>query len=79
MKHADMLVMEKAINGLKLPKDCKWFKPGFGFTCKIRDIGLDTYVECLEKDFTCRFSQPFSYSYFCTCPVRVAIAKKFKM
>jgi hypothetical protein len=79
MEQADVLEVEKAINGLKLPKDCKWFKPGFGFTCKAKDIGLDSYVECLEKDsFRCPFSVSYAYSYYCIFPARVYVAKALK-
>jgi hypothetical protein len=74
-----MQEVEKAINGLRLPKDFKWFKPGFGFTCKARDIGLGSFAECLEKDsFMCPFSVSFDDSYYCKCFPRVYIASELK-
>jgi hypothetical protein len=76
---AHMQEIEKAINGLKLPKNFKWFKPGFGFTCKARDIGLGSFAECLEKDsFMCPFSVSFDDSYYCKSFPRVYIASKLK-
>lgn len=67
---------EYAIHGLGLPQGCEWFRPGFGFTCKAKDIGLDSYVECLEKDSVkCPFSVSYAYSFYCKCFARVNLAK----
>ncbi len=63
--------------GQKLLAECKRFKPGVGFTCKAKDIGLDSYVECLEKDsYRCPFSVRYSRSYYCKSPARVYAAKE---
>jgi hypothetical protein len=79
MGHAHMQEIEKAINGLKLREDCKWFKRGFGFSCKAKDVGLDSFVECLEKDSCrCPFSVSYAYSFYCSCPPRVYIARELK-
>ena len=79
MEHAHMQEVEKAISGLKLPKDFKWFKPGFGFTCKARDIGLGSFAKCMEKDsFMCPFSVSFDHAYYCKCFLRVFIATELK-
>ncbi|MHA2428698.1 MAG: hypothetical protein ACXADB_11810 [Candidatus Hermodarchaeia archaeon] len=61
------------------PRDRKVSKLGFEIPCKAKYIGLESHFECLEKDFTCRFSLSFGYDYFCICPVRVTIAKELKM
>ena len=69
----------KATAGIELLQDCKWFKPGLGFTCKAIDVGLDSFVECLEKNsHECPFSVSRGYSYYCKCPLRVYIARKLK-
>jgi hypothetical protein len=74
-----MREVEKAINGLKLPKDCKWFEPGLGFSCKAKDVGLDCYVECLEKNsHRCPFLVSYADSYFCISPARVYVAKELE-
>jgi hypothetical protein len=66
----------EAMPGLELSEDCKWFKPGFGFSCKAKDIGLDSYVECLETySCTCPFSVSYAHSYYCKCLARVFMAK----
>jgi hypothetical protein len=71
--------LQKAINGLKLPEECEWFTPGSGFTCQARDVGLDAYVECLEKESCrCPFSVSYAYSYFCTFPPRVYVVKELE-
>jgi hypothetical protein len=72
---AHMQKVRKAINGLVLPKNFKWFKPGIGFTCKARDIGLGSFAQCLEKSsFMCPFSVSFDNLYFCKCVPRVFMA-----
>ena len=71
--------IEEAMPGLKLLEDCKSYKPGFGFTCKAKDVGLDAYVECLEKDSCrCPFSVSYAQAYYCTCPARIYIAKELE-
>ena len=71
--------IEKIIGGMKCPKDFKCCKPGFDVVCKAKDIGLETFLECLEEDpRSCQFSVPFGEGYFCQCPLRVYIAKKLK-
>jgi hypothetical protein len=73
--YKNMHEKEGSQDGLTLPKDFKWFKPGLGFTCKAKDIGLDSYVECLETN-SCPFSVRFGYGYYCKCPARVRAAKE---
>ena len=61
------------------PQGCKWYKPGFGFTCKARDNGLESFVECLEMhSYMCKSSVFYGYSYYCSSPARVHIAKELK-
>jgi hypothetical protein len=65
--------------GLRLLAECKRFKPGIGFTCKAKDIGLDSFVQCLEKDARwCPFSVSYAYSYFCKSPARVYAVKELE-
>jgi hypothetical protein len=51
--------IEKIIGGMLCPKDFKCCKPGDDVLCKARDIGLESYLVCLEEDATdCKFSFP---------------------
>jgi hypothetical protein len=68
--------IEKIASGIKCSKNFECYKSGPEKLCKARDIGLEQYVECLgEKPHTCDFSLSFGQGYFCTCPVRIYIAK----
>ena len=79
MKHAHMQEVQRLIYGLRLHKDCKWFNPGSGFSCKAKDVGLDLYVECLEEgSHKCPFSVSYAHSYYCTSPARVYVARRLK-
>jgi hypothetical protein len=78
-QEADLQRIEETMLGSRLIEDCKWYKSGFGFTCKARDVGLDSYVECLEtQSHMCPFSLSYAYSYYCSCRGRAIITKKFE-
>jgi hypothetical protein len=48
----------------RLLAGCKRFQPGVGFICKAKDIGLHSFVHCLEKDSQgCEFSVRYRNSY----------------
>lgn len=69
--------IEAAMPGLRQLEGCKSYKPGYGFTCKARDVGLDSYIECLEKDSCrCPFSVYYARTYYCSCPARIYVAKE---
>ena len=71
--------IEKIIARFKYPKDFKCYKSGFENLGKARGIGIEGYVECLEKNpEDCVFSLSFGYSFLCKCPLRVYIAKNLK-
>ena len=68
-----------ASDGLKLLIESERYKPGIGFSCKAKDVGLDTYAECLEEDsHRCPFSMSYADAYYCTSPARVYVAKAVK-
>ncbi|MFC1476579.1 hypothetical protein ACFL5S_01290, partial [Fibrobacterota bacterium] len=55
------------------------YKSGLMELCKAEDIGLETFLVCLEENPSdCNFSMPFGDAYFCNCPSRIFIAKKIK-
>jgi hypothetical protein len=67
------------IGGLKCPKDFKCYKSGFKNLCKAEDIGMATFIKCLEeKPQKCKFARPFGYSWYCNCPLRTYIIKNIK-
>jgi hypothetical protein len=62
------------------PKDREVSKTEFGIPCKTKDVGLDSFFECLEKNpYMCRSHLRFGDLSLCSCPVRISIAKEFKM
>jgi hypothetical protein len=47
--------------------------------CKARDVGLETFVECLEEDpLECPYSMFLDSAHYCKHPLRIDIAKKMK-
>jgi hypothetical protein len=65
--------------GLKVLIDNNRYKPGVGFSCKAKDVGLNCYVECLEVDANrCPFSFSDGSGYYCISPIRSVIAKGLK-
>ena len=68
--------LEEIIDGLKCPKDFICYQSGFASLCKAQDIGMETFLDCLdEKSHECKFSVPTGKYYICKCPLRVYIAK----
>jgi len=79
MKQDDKTVIEEIINELVCPKNIKCNKTKLNDLCRAEDIGLESFILCLTKnpkECTCSFS--FGGSYFCNCPPRVYISKKFQ-
>jgi hypothetical protein len=71
--------IEKIIDGMKCPKDFECAKLEFKHLCRARDVGLESYLECVaENPQDCKFSLFFGDGNFCHCPLRVYIAKRLK-
>jgi len=69
--------IKKIIGEINCPKDFKCYKSGFDSLCRAKDIGIESFLECLEaKSNECKFSFPFGLMYLCQCPLRIYIAKK---
>jgi len=63
----------------KCPPGCKCHGRGSDNLCKARDIGLDTFVECLDdKPFECPYAISYGRMSYCSCPPRVEIAQRFE-
>jgi hypothetical protein len=70
---------EAIIGGMRCPKGYRCYVSGFDNLCRARDIGIESYLECLEKNpKSCAFSFPFGLIYLCQCPLRIFIAKNLK-
>jgi hypothetical protein len=71
--------IEEMIGGLQCPKEFSCYTSGFKNLCKVRDIGLESFVACLMNDpLACKFSLQFGGVCFCQCKLRVYIAKKLR-
>jgi hypothetical protein len=71
--------LKEIIGDIKCPKDFKCCKQGFKNLCKAGDIGPGGTIKCLEKRaYDCSFTTLYNGVFYCTCPLRVYIAKKLK-
>ena len=69
--------IRKIIGQNKCAKGFACYESGFKILCKAKDIGIDSFLECLERrPNACEFSFPFALMYLCQCPLRVYIANK---
>lgn len=72
--------IEKIIGKMKCPQDFKCYQSGFEYLCKSRNVGIESYLECLEEcSQDCVFSISYGNSYFCRCPLRVYLQKNLKV
>jgi hypothetical protein len=77
MEERTRKTIEEIIAGMSCPKDFRCYRSNLSRLCKAKDIGLESFIECLEdKPGYCKFSIRYGYGYFCKCPVRLYIAKK---
>jgi len=76
MKEEDKNKIEEIIGQLSCPKNFKCAVSGFENLCKAKDIGNDTCLLCQDKaSYWCKFSLKVEDEYFCSCPLRVYLAK----
>ena len=69
--------VEKIMASMDCPGNFKCYKSGFKNLCKAEYHGLDEFANCLEKSGTiCKFRVPFGFGAFCSCSLRVYIAKQ---
>jgi hypothetical protein len=68
--------VEEIKAGMNCTKGFKCAESGFDQVCKAKDIGLKSYVDCLEEHaHGCTYALPFGDGYYCRCPLRVYLAK----
>jgi hypothetical protein len=69
--------VEELIGGLSCPKNFRCCESESQQLCKAKDIGMESFLECLEKNpLSCSFSLSYADSYYCRCPLRVYLAKE---
>jgi hypothetical protein len=62
------------------PEGCKCRQRGIEDLCYVRDVGLETFVRCLEENsLDCFHRIVFGRANYCSCPPRVSIAKQLKL
>lgn len=77
MEESSKKKLEELIGQIECPKDFICYKSGFKTLCKAEDVGMKSYLKCLEENpRDCVFSMGYAESYYCTCPLRRYIAKK---
>ena len=71
--------IEEIVEGMDCGKEFECCEGNFANVCRAKDMGIESFLECLEeKAQECEFAMPFGNSFFCKCPVRIAIARKLK-
>jgi hypothetical protein len=67
----------ETVPGIGPVRDWKYDNAECEFSCKAKDIGLDSYVQCLEEcSHMCAFSVRYAHSYYCKNRARVYAAKQ---
>ena len=57
--------IKEIMGGMKCPYDFKCYKSGFDNLCKAKDIGIESFLECLEENpQECHFSLSFGYTFY---------------
>ena len=69
--------IKKIMDSTECPCDFKCYRSGFTELCKARDMGMETFLECLEpKASECRLAVLFGDKIFCKCQLRFYISRK---
>ena len=69
--------IEEIVEDMDCSKEFECCEGNFTNVCRAKDIGIDSFLECLEENtHECEFTMPFGDAFFCKCPVRMAIARK---
>lgn len=77
MKDEDRKKIEEIMAGMQCSMNFKCAESGFKHLCSAKDMGLKSYLYCLEENpSACPFALSFGYTHYCECPLRVYLAKK---
>lgn len=75
-KNLDVKI-KKLISKHKCSKKFVCYSSKFKDLCNAKDIGMQSYLLCLEKDpQNCDFSFFFIDEYLCKCSIRICIKKE---
>ncbi len=78
MTHEEDMEVDEIITRTECPKGFECRNLAYDQICKAKDIGIESFLECLEEDSRdCPFTLPFGNSFLCQCPLRVYLAKRF--
>lgn len=68
--------VQKIMASMDCPCDFECYKSGFNNLCKAEYHGLNNFANCLETSQSlCKFNISFGFGGFCSCALRVYIAK----
>ena len=71
--------IEEIIGAIRCPKNFICYRSGFEKLCKAKDIGMESFLECLEdKPVKCHLTLYVNNVLYCQCPLRIFISKKLK-
>ena len=69
--------IEELMKEMQCPEGFSCYHRGFRDLCRAKDFGIESILECLEKDpEDCSFAYSFGHLHFCKCPMRNFIARK---
>ncbi len=57
-------------------KDCQCYQSGLENLCKAQDVGITSFLVCLEKETDCQHRISYGDSYYCKCPLRLHIKRE---
>lgn len=70
--------IKEIIGQIRCPKGFRCIAPDTDRLCPAMDIGMETYLQCLDKkQKDCPFSAHFASAVYCKCPLRIYLKKNF--
>ena len=69
--------IEEILGDLTCSKDFRCYKSGFEYLCKAQNVGIKSFLRCMEEDGKeYKFSVTLGSAHFSECPRRKYIVKK---
>jgi hypothetical protein len=69
--------IEEIISQIQCLKGFCCYESGFEHLGEVKDIGLESFLECFEKECqTCPFCVPFASRHLCQCRLRIYVARR---